>query len=246
MKRFALFTLALVCSFSWVKAQYGEVIYDEVITSTHSTRSSEFCLRIDAKASQYFRTKTQSQRTSSENVEERNKDVIPFVSKSFSDKKIIYNQASLNKIFTITEVMPLQKWKMLTETKKIGNYLCKKATTQFRGRTYTAWYTESLPFIGGPWKFDGLPGMILEVASNDGFLSIKARTTTLKVGALPAATFDINPTGAITWDEYCKQTMALVKRWEKLVAAKGDPGDEYKLSFEMIEEIGVKEATVTK
>lgn len=246
MKHLIMLTFAFLSSLACLQAQYSEVVYDEIIKASNSTRNSEYYLQIDSKASQYYRTKTQTQRTNSENLEERNKNVTPFVSKNFSDKKIIYNQASLNKVFTIAEVMPLQKWKMDTETKKIGNYLCKKATTLFRGRAYTAWYTESLPFIGGPWKFDGLPGMILEVASNDGFLSIKARTVTLKSGGMPAAPFSINTSDEINWEGYCNQTLALIKRWEKVIAAKGDPGDEFKLNFEMIEEIGIKEVTVSK
>lgn len=246
MKQFILLVLALLGGFIWLKAQYSEVIYDEITQSSNTTRSSEYCLRIDTKASHYFRTKTQTQRTVNENIEERNKGVIPFVSKSFSEKKITYNQTSINKIYTVSEAMPLQRWQMGHETKKVGNYLYKKATAQFRGRTYTAWYTEELPVMGGPWKFDGLPGMIMEVASNDGYLSIKARTITRKAGSLPPAPYEINFASTITWADYCKQTLALIKRWEKAIAAQGEPGDEYKVAFEMIEDIGIKEITVSK
>ncbi len=53
-------------------------------------------------------------------------------------------------------------WKLSTESKKIGNFLCKKATTFFRGRNYTAWYTSKIAIPFGPWKLHGLPGLILE------------------------------------------------------------------------------------
>ncbi|MDR0825000.1 MAG: GLPGLI family protein [Prevotella sp.] len=55
------------------------------------------------------------------------------------------------------------KWKLGTETVVICNYQCKKATTLFRGRNYTAWYTPDIPMNNGPWKFQGLPGLILRV-----------------------------------------------------------------------------------
>ena len=35
---------------------------------------------------------------------------------------------------------------------------------QFRGRTYKAWYTMEIEIEEGPWKFHGLPGLIVEIA----------------------------------------------------------------------------------
>lgn len=51
------------------------------------------------------------------------------------------------------------------DTKKIGGYTCKKATLDWRGRKYTAFYTEEIPLSNGPYKFKGLPGMILEISA---------------------------------------------------------------------------------
>ncbi len=51
--------------------------------------------------------------------------------------------------------------------RKIGPYECRSAKTKFRGRAYTAWYTEELSVPHGPWKFTGLPGAIVEVKSDD-------------------------------------------------------------------------------
>lgn len=54
-------------------------------------------------------------------------------------------------------------WKIEKETKLINNLKCRKATTQIFGRNWTAWFTEEYPFQLGPYKFYGLPGLILEV-----------------------------------------------------------------------------------
>lgn len=53
-------------------------------------------------------------------------------------------------------------WKLESETKTFGGLTCHKATGVFRGKTYTAWYTKKIPLPYGPWKLQGLPGLILE------------------------------------------------------------------------------------
>lgn len=65
-------------------------------------------------------------------------------------------------------------WKILEEQKKIGDYMCFKATTNFKKNNYTAWFTLELPFSYGPWKFNGLPGIILEISDNTNFHQIFA------------------------------------------------------------------------
>lgn len=42
-------------------------------------------------------------------------------------------------------------------------YTCTKAITTFRGREYVAWFTDDIPIQNGPWKFCGLPGLIVKV-----------------------------------------------------------------------------------
>jgi GLPGLI family protein len=53
-------------------------------------------------------------------------------------------------------------WKIEKETKKIGNLECTKATGNFRGHDYTVWFSKEIAVPFGPWKLQGLPGLILE------------------------------------------------------------------------------------
>ena len=62
-----------------------------------------------------------------------------------------------------TEPTPKQNWQISNETQTIVGYQCQKATCSFRGRNYTAWFTVDIPLSYGPWKFCGLPGLILKV-----------------------------------------------------------------------------------
>ena len=69
-----------------------------------------------------------------------------------------------NGTYIVCETIPVFKWEFESnEEKKIGDYICKKATTTFRGRNYIAWYTLDFTTYFGPWKFNGLPGLIMEV-----------------------------------------------------------------------------------
>lgn len=65
--------------------------------------------------------------------------------------------------FLVEENIPSLKWKIHDEEKMLDKYLLKKATLHFRGRHYIAWYAEEYPLPFGPWKFSGLPGLIMEV-----------------------------------------------------------------------------------
>jgi GLPGLI family protein len=67
----------------------------------------------------------------------------------------------------VKESMPFFNWKLESETKKIGNYQCNKAALDFRGRSYIFWYTTEIPTQFGPWKFFGLPGLIIKIESTD-------------------------------------------------------------------------------
>ncbi|WP_299178838.1 GLPGLI family protein, partial [uncultured Chryseobacterium sp.] len=50
------------------------------------------------------------------------------------------------------------------ENKNILGYKCQKATVIFGKRLYTAWYTKEIPVSEGPYRFKGLPGLILELS----------------------------------------------------------------------------------
>ena len=58
------------------------------------------------------------------------------------------------------------EWEISDESKEIMGYQCFKATTDYRGRRWTAWFTPEIPIQDGPWKLCGLPGLILEAKDN--------------------------------------------------------------------------------
>ncbi|KQT24503.1 hypothetical protein ASG22_10920 [Chryseobacterium sp. Leaf405] len=73
------------------------------------------------------------------------------IASGFSPMAIAYNET------------PKFDWKILNDKAKIGEYNTQKATTEFGGRKWTAWFTADLPFQDGPYKFSGLPGLIVKI-----------------------------------------------------------------------------------
>jgi GLPGLI family protein len=65
-------------------------------------------------------------------------------------------------------------WKLLAETKKIENYVCNLAETKIDNNLFYAWYTPQIPIQEGPFKFKGLPGLILEIYNKNHTINISA------------------------------------------------------------------------
>ncbi|MDQ1161875.1 GLPGLI family protein [Chryseobacterium sp. SORGH_AS 447] len=60
------------------------------------------------------------------------------------------------------------EWKILSDKQKIGEYNTQKATTSFGGREWIAWFSTDIPFQDGPYKFYGLPGLIVKIEDTTG------------------------------------------------------------------------------
>jgi GLPGLI family protein len=69
--------------------------------------------------------------------------------------------------YLYSETIPVQNWNIEDDTLTIAAYSCQKATCRFRGRDYIAWFASDIPINNGPWKFGGLPGLILKVYDKD-------------------------------------------------------------------------------
>lgn len=58
-------------------------------------------------------------------------------------------------------------WKILPQTKTINSFKVQKATTDYGGRKWTAWFSPDIPVQEGPYIFKGLPGLIIEISDED-------------------------------------------------------------------------------
>lgn len=97
------------------------------------------------------------------------------IMKNFREKNLSITGVIGTRRYTVETVLPKIDWVLHPEKKKIGNYTCQKATCSYAGREYIAWFTPELPFSDGPWKLNGLPGLILEArdTSNEVIFTFK-------------------------------------------------------------------------
>jgi GLPGLI family protein len=59
------------------------------------------------------------------------------------------------------------KWEILKEKKKVGKVNAQLARCNAYGRTWYAWFSVEIPLNNGPYKFNGLPGLIVEMYDSE-------------------------------------------------------------------------------
>ena len=95
------------------------------------------------------------------------------VYKNHAEQKItvLHRTPSIGPIFQYGEALPLMQWEILSDNKEVLGYSCRKATCAYKGHIWNAWFTTDIPYSEGPWKFCGLPGLILQVEDVKGWFS---------------------------------------------------------------------------
>ena len=102
----------------------------------------------------------------------KNKFIRPYWSVCFKDYETnsfteYFRAPKSIKNYQYSEPFADFNWAIYEDTLTVCGYLCQKATCDFRGRIYTAWFSTEIPINEGPWKFGGLPGLILKIYDKD-------------------------------------------------------------------------------
>lgn len=84
-----------------------------------------------------------------------------------SSENIQYFAPVVMSVLTYKESV-IKNWKLVDETKIINTIHCKKAEVTFKGRNWIAWYSPEIPLPYGPYKFSGLPGLIIKITDDRG------------------------------------------------------------------------------
>lgn len=159
---------------------YGKVRYERVINFDGNPSISTFNLFFNPDFSLFSETPIQPEEgvtltSGSEDEFDVSIDVgydgSKYLVLTDFDKKIIQSQLSLlsdgqEKMYIVEEDLLRINWEISDEYKMINDLKAHKAVGSFRGRDYIAWFTYDIPVQYGPWKLNGLPGLILNVSDS--------------------------------------------------------------------------------
>lgn len=90
-----------------------------------------------------------------------------FITKTIPDQKVYYYEKAFGKQIYYQEDRPV-KWEVTNMMEKQNGYSAQKAVAEFGGRIWTAWFTKEIPLHDGPYKFSGLPGLIVKLEDDKG------------------------------------------------------------------------------
>jgi hypothetical protein len=92
-------------------------------------------------------------------------------------------------------------WKISPDKMKIEEMECQKASVQYGGRNWIAWFDPNNPIHDGPYIFHGLPGLIVKLNDDQGdfdFNLIKIKKSDKN------NMFYLRKGKEINWDAYMK------------------------------------------
>lgn len=135
----------------------------------------------------------------------------------------------------VEEKMDSFQWEFTQDTDTILNYICRKATSEFRGRKYEAWFTTELPFRAAPWKVHGLPGVVLKLQVDTNYYVLEAKHLSISDSKEEIKT-PFGRTDYSSWEEYLKGYAELQKeRIKNTKALEIKYGRKYEFYYPKLE-----------
>lgn len=88
----------------------------------------------------------------------------------------------LGKTYIVDDSLHTPVWKIGNQIKDVAGYICMRADTEdpIRKQKITAWFAQDIPVPAGPERYNGLPGVIMELSLNDGDVVIEATGVTFR------------------------------------------------------------------
>jgi len=140
-------------------------------TNRNNPDSDNWVLLVGKTSSAYRRYGTQTQQDIARQTKQpptiapgRNSALVYY--QFFREKKLARRDPILFTNFVVSELLPVISWHISNDTASFGSLHCQKATCHFKGRDYIAWFCPDLPVAAGPWKLNGLPGVIVDACDN--------------------------------------------------------------------------------
>ena len=220
---FFFFSLTIYCQ----KTYNGEIIYQDSFKTASNNIISSYTLYFNNNFSFYILNtkaipiKNNANGTLSSLIPEQSLKK-PFYYKELNKENVIFNSKTLLRQYTVNDNALKFNWKIHNDERIIGKHTCRKATTEFRGRKYTAWFTSEIPVDYGPRKFNGLPGLILEIYDEKRIYRAYAKNLKINSGTenFEKLLTDINLSNSITYKEFLSKRCDDAIKFKSLISSK--------------------------
>ena len=84
--------------------------------------------------------------------------------KNYPKGKLTFTDHIPSDTYRYEEPLDIFNWQLTGDTATVCGYKSQKATCDFGGRSWVAWFAPELPYSDGPYKFNGLPGLIVKIS----------------------------------------------------------------------------------
>lgn len=164
--------IIFVISNTFFDAQNYRIIYElsyKIDSNSNKMYKKNMILDIDENIESFYSQKMyQSDSLYEANIKNGKENSGRLLDYDFSIKKDIekkelykYYRLSFGNIFKVKEELTKSRWEISNITRKVGDFNCQKAVTDYKGRKWEAWFASEIPLSKGPYIFDGLPGLII-------------------------------------------------------------------------------------
>jgi GLPGLI family protein len=168
------------------------------------------------------------------------------VLKNYINNEVLFEKQLYDKLFIVKNQCTIE-WKINSEKDIYLSYSVQKASTEFGGRKWTAWFTTEIPVQDGPYKFHGLPGLILKLNDSENEFIYEMKSITKETNDISERNFGTNniiktssAKWAKVWEDYKKQPSSIFglqntsnEGWITSMSIDGNPGDRgFKENFD--------------
>lgn len=95
---------------------------------------------------------------------------------NFEKSKFLFTHPWIGETLAIENKTDIIKWQLQDSTKTIEGLICFKAVCRYKGRNYDVWYCPEIPTKAGPWKLNGLPGLIIQAKDQTGSIEFSLKS----------------------------------------------------------------------
>ncbi|RYF69693.1 MAG: GLPGLI family protein [Cytophagaceae bacterium] len=147
--------------------------------------------------------------------------------------QLVSREYIMNKLVTVQDTLRALPWTLGTRSRQIGKFTCQDASVTFRGRTYEAWFAAAIPIPYGPWKLQGLPGLILEANDREKEVIFSLLSVDYPLATRPVV-HAVSNQQTIDYVTYRKLLDEKLRNMEKLMrGASSSAGNQYEVDVKM-------------